>query len=70
MASAVERIAGGLLGIPKDSVVKLLGLHARAPNGLLAGHGSQLHGGKVAQFAAITAHGRARATDDRDIDSL
>src|SRR5262249_8364052 len=55
------------LGVAENSMVKLFGIDAGAPDGLLTGDGGQLHGGKIAQFAAIAAHGRARATYDCDV---
>src|SRR5437868_5978421 len=51
-------------------MVKFFGIDAGSPDRFLAGDRGQVHGGKVAQFAAITAHGRARAAYDCNVCSL
>src|SRR6478736_6217615 len=70
MPRAIERVARGLLRVAEDGVVKLFGIDAGTPDCFLAGDGGQVHGGKVAQFAAIAAHGRARAAYDCNVCSL
>src|SRR4029077_11180119 len=70
MTRAIERIARGLLRVAENRVVKFFGIDPGTPDRFLAGHGGQVHGGKVAQFAAIAAHGRARAVNDCNVCSL
>src|SRR5205085_5795362 len=62
---AVQRVTRRLLRVAEDAVVEFLGGNAGALDRRFARNRAELLRGEVAQFAAIAAHGRARARDDR-----
>jgi hypothetical protein len=67
MPGSIKCVTGGLLRVAENSMVKFLGIDAGTLYRFLAGNGGQVHGGKVAQFAAVAAHGRARAAYDCNV---
>ena len=67
VAGAVERVPRGLLRIAENRVVEFLGLKAGTFDDLFGGDGTQLHRSEVLELAAIAAHRRACAADNRDI---
>src|SRR6185437_439079 len=67
MARSINRVTGRLLRVAEDRMVDFRRLYAGPTHRLLAGDGSELHGSKVAELAAVAAHRRARAVHNCNV---
>src|SRR5947207_6191390 len=67
MPRAIQRVAGGLLRISEDGVIKLFGFNARALDCLFGSNRAEFLRSEVLQLAAVSPEWRACAADDRNV---
>ena len=67
VAGAVESITRGLLSVSENGVIEFAGGEAGALDSAFGSHGAQFHGSEIFELAAVTAHRRASAADNRNL---